>query len=290
MKIAYITSKPNMKETYRVREEMEALGHSVILINLSDSSFIFNESGVKNTLISKETFDIIIARDVLSYIKHYATLVETYRKRGIKVYDNGLTELKYVINKPVDLMKLASVGVAIPKTFFTKDFGDYRKAAKSFGFPLIFKKTNMGKGVGIYLMKSEEEFAAFLDQEIKDEVKATSYLMQEFIEYEHDLRVLVIGDQMFAMKRIPKEGDFRANYSLGGTVKLFEITPEIKELATKAINAVGMNYGGVDVLIDKSGKLYILEVNHNAGFAGMEEATGKNIGKMYVEHALKSAK
>lgn len=290
MKIAYITSKPNMKETARVKEEMEALGHSVILINLSQSSFVFNESGVKNTLIDKESFDVIIARDVLSYIKHYAALVESYRARGIKVYDNGLSELKYVINKPVDLMKLANAGVAIPKTFFTKDFESYRKAAKSFGFPLIFKKTNMGKGVGIYMMKSAEEFNKFLDKEISEGVKATSYLMQEFIEYEYDLRVLVIGDQMFAMKRTPKEGDFRANYSLGGSVKLFEITPQIKELATKAINAVGMNYGGVDVLIDKKGKHYILEVNHNAGFAGMEEATGKNIGKLYVEHGLRNAR
>lgn len=279
-----------MKETLRVKEELEGLNHEVIMIPLNESSFLFSKSGIKNTLLDKVEFDMVLGRDLLSYIKHYAELVSNYRKLGKKVYDNGLSELKYVINKPIDMMKLARAGVQIPKSFFTKDFNDYRKAAKSFGYPFVFKKTNMGKGVGIYLMKSAEEFEVFLAKEEADEVKATSYIMQEFIDYEHDLRVLVIGDQMFAMKRIPLKGDFRANYSLGGSVEIFEITPEIKDVALKALNTVGMDYGGVDVLIDKQGKLYILEVNHNAGFAGMEEATGKNIGKLYAEHALAKAR
>ena len=50
-----------------------------------------------------------------------------------------------------------------------------------------------------------------------------------------------------------------------------------------------MSVGGVDILIDESGKRYILEVNHTAGFVGMEKATGKNIGRLYLEHALKYA-
>ena len=43
---------------------------------------------------------------------------------------------------------------------------------------------------------------------------------------------------------------------------------------------------------DKDGvaKRYILEVNHTAGFLGMEKATGENIGKIFVEHAIAQAR
>jgi ribosomal protein S6--L-glutamate ligase len=62
------------------------------------------------------------------------------------------------------------------------------------------------------------------------------------------------------------------------------------ELSRKAIEAVELQIAGVDVLIDKEGKKYILEVNHTPGMAGMEQATGKNIAKIYVEYALSHAK
>jgi len=51
-----------------------------------------------------------------------------------------------------------------------------------------------------------------------------------------------------------------------------------------------MTVGGVDILIDKNNKRYILEVNHTAGFVGMEKATNKNIGKLFIEHAIKEAR
>jgi len=85
-------------------------------------------------------------------------------------------------------------------------------------------------------------------------------------------------------------GDFRANFSLGGTVEPFLLTDADKKLSITALNAIGMSVGGVDILIDKMNNRYILEVNHTAGFVGMEKATNKNIGKIFVEHAFKNAK
>ncbi len=95
---------------------------------------------------------------------------------------------------------------------------------------------------------------------------------------------------MYCMRRIPKTGDFRANFSLGGSVELFPITPEIEELSKRAIKSIGLSIAGVDVLIDKDNKLYILEVNHTPGMIGMEEATGENISKIYLEYAIAHAK
>jgi glutathione synthase/RimK-type ligase-like ATP-grasp enzyme len=57
-----------------------------------------------------------------------------------------------------------------------------------------------------------------------------------------------------------------------------------------ALTAIDMSVGGVDVLIAEGNKKYILEVNHTAGFVGMEKATGENIGRVFVEHAIANAR
>jgi len=92
------------------------------------------------------------------------------------------------------------------------------------------------------------------------------------------------------MRRIPAKNEFRANFSLGGSVELFDPQPKTIKLAHQALKAVDMTIAGVDVLITQDNKQYILEVNHTAGFVGMEKATGKNIAKIWLEHAIKTAK
>jgi len=49
--------------------------------------------------------------------------------------------------------------------------------------------------------------------------------------------------------------------------------------------AVNLDIGGVDVLITPDGTRYILEANHTPGMLGMEEATGENITREYLEYA-----
>jgi gamma-F420-2:alpha-L-glutamate ligase len=120
--------------------------------------------------------------------------------------------------------------------------------------------------------------------------QAKNYILQEYIPYVFDIRALIIGDRVYAMRRIPGEGEFRANFSLGGAVELFDLDREGHELAVKALSAINMSVGGVDILITKDDKRYILEVNHNAGFTGMEKATGENIGRVFLKHAIANAK
>jgi len=148
----------------------------------------------------------------------------------------------------------------------------------------------MGKGVGVYKADDEEGLANLVAEFESNEKNPKNYILQEFIPYVYDIRALIIGNDVFAMRRIPGEGEFRANFSLGGAVEPYELDEEGRKLAINALAAINMSVGGVDILITKDGKRYILEVNHNAGFTGMEKATGKNIGKVFVEHAIAEAR
>lgn len=295
MHIALITTRASLEENRRIRDEVEKMGHKFTLLDLTDFEYSVINGNLKVIEFEGLNPDIVIVRGIFNAVKSIATYVNGLRKRGVKVFDNNFTEHIYSINKIVDVMKLAFAGIPIPNTFHLHSYDKFIPAAKEIGYPVICKLARTGKGAGVYKFDNELALQNFIAELQNREIEPKSYMLQEFINYEHDLRILIIGEQMFCMKRIPGEGEFRANFSLGGTVELFELDEEGRKMALNALHAVNLNIGGVDMLItkDKDGvpaKRYILEVNHTAGFIGMELATSTNIGKIWVEHAIANAK
>jgi len=289
MNIALITTLPNLTENERIGQEVKALNHRFKLIDLSTFSFNIKDTDVSVAGLEDLGFDLIIVRGIFNSIKPISVVVNSFRKKGIKVFDNNFIEHKYSIDKVTDLIKLAQDGIPVPATAYSRDFSKYSALAEDIGYPLIVKSTRSGKGASIFKIDSKSGLLSLTADLEGEDKKAKSYLLQKFIAYKFDLRVLVIGKQVFTMRRIPAKGEFRANYSLGGKVEQFDLGEEGRELAIKALKTVDMSVGGVDILLTKDGKKYVLEVNHTAGFVGMEKALGKNIGKVYVEHAIENA-
>ena len=292
MKITVVTTSPESfeDEIKRTQEEAEKLGHESDILDLEDFSFVIENGKISLDWVDGDISDVYILRGIMHSQKQITELITHLRKRGARVFDNNFMEHKYSIDKATDLIKLTLNGVKVPDTYYGRNFEEYPKYAKKLGYPVILKSAKSGKGENIYKAENEEEVVG-LAKGIKEKGKdAKLYLLQEFIPYKYDLRCLVIGEKIFTMQRIPKEGEFRANFSLGGEVELFDLDEAGKKLAVDALNAVGMSIGGVDILITEDDKRYILEVNHTAGFVGMEKATGVNIAKIYLEHSIEKAK
>lgn len=289
MKITLLTTLSELEENKRIKEEVVNMGHEFELLDEKNFEFRIKDNQFYSKGLTDIKTDILIVRGIFNSIKSISAVVASVQQRGIKVFDNNLIKHQYSIDKVVDMVKLSLNGIPTPNTVYSRDFEKWNDAASQLNFPVVIKSTRMGKGANVFKISSKEELDNLVESFVTEEKDAKSYLLQEFIPYEIDLRVLIIGEDVFAMRRIPKEGEFRANFSLGGSVELFDIDEDTKKLAIDALRAVEMSVGGVDVLISKDKKC-ILEVNHTAGFLGMEKATGKNITKMYIEHAIKHAK
>ena len=289
MKITLITTLPSLEENERIGTEVKKLGHKYDLIDLKDFGFSTVDGKVSVDGFEDIDADIVIVRGIFVSIKAIAVLISSLREKGIRVFDNNFLEHRYSIDKVMDLMKLSMADISIPDMAYTRNFDRYQKKAKILKYPLVVKSTRMGKGASVFKIEDEGELEKLIEEVESEGKEAKSYILQEFIPYKYDLRCLVIGDNVFTMRRIPAKGEFRANFSLGGEVETFNLDEKGKRLALSALNAVDMSVGGVDILITEEDKRYILEVNHTAGFVGMEKATGKNIGKLYVEHAIQNA-
>lgn len=290
MDITLLTSFTNDPENSRLQEEAAKLGHTFRVINTRDIELKITDNGHLDIPgVTDLQTDIVINRSILNNIKNVVTLNQHFRSKGIRVFENNLMDLQYSINKVADLFRLSLAGLPLPNTRHTRDYAEFERLAQELGYPVIIKPTCSGKGIGVTQIKDSNQLEQYISQVSQEGHEAGRYLIQQYIPYQYDLRVLIIGPHIYTMRRIPRNGDFRANFSLGGTVELFNPSEEIQSLARKALRAVGMSVAGVDVLITPDGKQYILEVNHNPGFLGMEKATNENIGRLYLENAIKEA-
>ncbi len=290
MKIVLITTSPDLGENGRIAEEVRNLGYKFALFNWKDLEFgiINNELSIKDFEVGQD--DIVISRAIFRSIHIISSILISLRKRRIRVFDNNFLKHKYSINKLSDMIKLNQSGLPVPKTYHLHLFEKYFEISKKLKFPFVLKLARSGKGVGVHKIENIKMLSKFIKVLKRKGIEPKSYLAQEFIPYEFDLRVLLIGDKIFCMRRIPKKGEFRANFSLGGSVENFELDEFSKKLAFSAAKAVDLEVAGVDMLITKEGKRYILEVNHTPGMLGMEKATGENITKYYLEYAIKNAR
>lgn len=290
MKIAYVTSMYPSNENRRIRQEVELLGHKFAQYIIGVGETIIKDGKIINNKLLNTDCDLIILRGILASMKTVSAISRHLRSKGKKVFDNSFCDHEYSISKITDMVKLSLNNIPVPDTYHLREFDKYFAVAKKLKYPVIVKSNRSGKGRGVYKADNEDALRVMLSGFVEEEKKPKYFIIQEYIPYVMDIRALIIGKRMFSMRRIPSEGEFRANFSLGGSVETIELDEKTKKLAFEALSAVDMTVGGVDILITPDNKKYILEVNHNPGFTGMEKTTGLNIAKLYVEHAIQQAK
>ena len=290
MNITLLTNVLSGTENSRLSEEATKFGHTLSILEPQNLTVHIENNTLSIPELDDTKPNIVILRGVLVSVKKIVALISYCRSKNIKVFDNNLLQMQYSINKTSDLIKLGIEGLPLPNTFITENFANMPALAEKLGYPLIVKPIDTGKGIGVTMIKNQEELTTYVESKKAAGTKAKRTILQQFIPYLHDLRILVIGDQTFCMKRIPPQGDFRANFSIGGTVKLFELDKETKDLAITALRKIDMSIGGVDILITDKNERYLLEVNHSPGFEGMEKATDTNIALLFLTHAITSAK
>jgi RimK family alpha-L-glutamate ligase len=154
-------------------------------------------------------------------------------------------------------------------------------AHETMGGDVVVKPLFGGEGRGITRVTdaaiARRVFAAL------EQVGAVLYL-QKFIPHDGvDWRLLVIGDEVFGMKRINPD-DWRTNISLGARPAPLEVTIELAQMARRAAASVGASIAGVDLLPARDGRLYALEVNAVPGWRALGQVTGVHVARRVLDH------
>ena len=142
-------------------------------------------------------------------------------------------------------------------------------------------------GKGVFLAENIETLSPIVDYlTIRD---GNPVIIEEFVAEagRKDLRAFVIGDQVIAaMERTARDGDVRANASLGGVGRPVTLTDEEQQIAVKATKAFDLDLAGVDLLRSARGPL-VIEVNANPGFEELTRATDIDVAGAIIEFVEK---
>jgi RimK family alpha-L-glutamate ligase len=193
--------------------------------------------------------------------------------------------------------KLQLNEIPVPNTSLISNVSGIDKAVEEIGgqYPVVCKFLSGTKGIGVFLIDSRPSLISTL-QAIWHLSPETEVLIQEKIDAEYDLRIHVIAESdriagreykvIAAMKRGKIEGDFRTNYSLGGSTEDIELSPELEKIAIESAKATGCLWCGVDIILDAEENPFVLEVNASPGTTGVEKTTGIPVTEMIIDFLL----
>jgi ribosomal protein S6--L-glutamate ligase len=290
MKIAILSKGADNYSTKRLREEAEARGHEVSVINYAKCYVTLESSNpvVRYQGEVLEGFDVIIPRIAQSYTKYGTSIVRQFEMQGTFSTTSSIAIVRSR-DKLRSIQLLARAGVGIPKTVFARETADLEDViVQAGGAPLIIKVARGTHGNGVVLAETKKAAQAVMQAFY---VEGVNFLVQEFIAESAgtDIRAFVVGGKVVAsMKRQSLDDDFRSNLHQGGEGQPIKLTDEERRLAQKAAKAMGLTICGVDMMRSNRGPL-VLEVNSSPGF-GIETVTGHNVAAKILDYIEQTAK
>lgn len=283
--------KRESPDAFAIKNAALVLGHNAKIFR--NANFQFSFDGKKRNLLYKNrkfTFPdaMIIRASVLDNVDIEVSTVKQLQLIGIPVVNNYLPIVR-AKNKVRTLQILQHEGISIPKTVVIHDVKYIDQAIERMGsFPIILKTPHGSLGVGVSIIESARSLRSLIEF-LSGSFRNNLIIIQEYVKEAKgkDIRVFVVdGKVVAAMERRAKKGDFRSNFTQGGSVSLADLSEEEKSIALRAAKAIGLHVAGVDVIRTSFGPK-ILEVNANPGLKGIMQATEINVAEHIVRFAEK---
>lgn len=219
------------------------------------------------------------------------TLCRLMEGMGFRVF-NSSRAINACDNKGLTHAILNNLGIKMPKTiiaplaFKNEDMTLFVKsAAEKLGLPMVIKESYGSFGYQVY--RANDIYDAI---DIANSISPNQMIFQEYVAEScgRDVRLNVVGDRVVAAMERYNNNDFRANVTNGGKMKKYTPSNAECEIAVKACKALGLDFGGVDLLFGKDGPL-LCEVNSNAHVKNILDCTGVNVAEAifaYIKEQL----
>ena len=172
-------------------------------------------------------------------------------------------------HKPYQLSLARRLGMATPRTLITNDPAEAHAFVRSCPNGAI---TKMLSGFPIYDDKGEDQvvFTTRVDAQHLDKLEGLRFspmVFQEQVEKALELRITAVGGRLYAAAVDSKacegaEIDWRARgVSLLREWKPYTLPAEVEQQLHRYMEAIGMQYSAIDIIVEPSGRHVFLEAN-----------------------------
>ncbi len=199
---------------------------------------------------------------------------------------NRPRSLEAAIDKYLCTARMETVGLPVPETFVCEKAGPAVDAFERLGGDAVLKPIFGSEGRGIARLTS---IATARVRFAELEAAGSVICIQRFVHHPgHDYRLFTLSDRVLCgMRRVASgegEGAWITNIARGGKAERLEVTPALASLALRAAHSIDAEVSGVDILPDRDGRLWLLEVNAVPGWRALAPASGVDVGREVVRY------
>lgn len=255
----------------------DELGRTVSLTDLRVAwirrpEFVFESSGVQK-FIASEVRALIACLCALPNV----TFVN-------EVFDANRAKTKFQ-----QLIHASRLGILVPRTIITNSPSDAKRFLDETEGDLLIKVVYTGSvetdGISRGIPSRKVSRDQFL--ELYELVKNAPTQIQDYVEKEYELRVTVVGRNVFAIKidsqlNDATKVDWRPQTALNPH-SIVSIPDEIADFCRKYIKDQRLLYGAMDFIVDPAGRYVFLENNPSGQYLWLEHETGVPITEALVE-------
>jgi ribosomal protein S6--L-glutamate ligase len=223
--------------------------------------------GAPDPEASRATVDAVVVRTMppgsLEQVVFRMDVLGRLESQGVPVV-NRPKALECAVDKYLTTARLAAAGLPVPRTHVCETTEQALHGFGQLGRDVVAKPLFGAEGRGIVRLTDPETAARVF--RAWERIGAVIY-QQPFLDHGgRDLRILVLGGRVLGGMYRYATQDFRTNVSQAGQAEAANPSDAEGELALRAASATGAEFAGIDLLTDRCGQTYVIEVNAVPGW------------------------
>lgn len=218
--------------------------------------------------------DFVICRTIRPNLSAYL------EQSGIMVFNNA--KVADICNdKAKTHAYLSGNGIPMADTMFLKN-KEFIEGYPKIPVGTVIKAVAGHGGKQVFCKTSENK------EDIIREIGFSDVILQKLTgRAQQDVRVYVIGKRIIAAVCRTATSGFKSNFSLGGSVELYDLSEKEKTLVNKIIDQFTFGLVGIDFLIGDDGEFIFNEIEDVVGARMLYQCSNINLVGMYLEFIKK---
>lgn len=277
MKKILILTENKGKKRRKLTEYLEQNLHrktNVVLDNLQNVSIYVSGKQVEITISGSniKDCDLVYFRGLGDHrseaFSFACSLAICLKHLKIKFFDSVLANMGCVDEKLVSELLLSFNGLPVPAAYFCwrdKIEDNKREICQKLDLPLVAKDLISHRGENVFLIKDEKDFS-----KLKQVPNNVQFLFQKYYPCDDEYRLLILNNRVAVWEKKNKinDSEFRRNVALGAAEEFLDVKKvphKMVKIAVKGAKILGLEISGADIMIDKFGKMWLLEENRGPG-------------------------
>lgn len=207
------------------------------------------------------------------------TLSKHLEFMGIKTFNSSEVSL-ICNNKALTHQYVAQMGIPMLETYVSHTCVLLESPELiALEYPFVLKTVTGRGGNEVFLIHSTADL-----EDICLRLANREVILQKLAgQAGKDVRVFVIGKEIIAAVLRYSEIDFRANHSLGGQSRLYELNEAETDFVKKIISHFDFGMVGIDFVFDHNGQFLFNEIEDVVGSRTLSQNSDINLVQLYLQ-------